>query len=185
MGVLVVAATRLELERIEGIDGVETLVCGIGPVEAALKAALALAHRGTDAVLNVGIAGARVLEPGSIVIGSEAVYSDFVDPDSAVPRIDRVEPAPALLERARAALPAAAVAPIATTARVGGGHGLCDVEAMEGFAVLRAAADAGVPALELRAISNRFDDARAAWRFDDALDALAAAVRALLENPRA
>ncbi len=37
------------------------------------------------------------------------------------------------------ALPAAVVLPIATSARVGGGHACCDVEAMEGFAVLRAA----------------------------------------------
>ena len=70
--------------------------------------------------------------------------------------------------------------PIATCARVGGGAGY-DVEAMEGFGVLRAAALAGVPAVELRAISNTVDEPdRSRWRFDDALDALAAAVERLV-----
>jgi nucleoside phosphorylase len=52
---------------------------------------------------------------------------------------------------------------------------------MEGFAVLRAAALAGVPALELRAISNAVDEPdRAQWRFDDAFAALRDAVARLL-----
>ncbi len=56
-----------------------------------------------------------------------------------------VRPDPALLAAARRALPEARVLPIGTSARVGGTSG-CDVEAMEGFAVLRAAELAGVPA---------------------------------------
>ena len=66
--------------------------------------------------------------------------------------------------------------PIATSGRVAGGSG-CDVEAMEGFGVLRACALAGVPAVELRAVSNDVGEAdRAKWRFDDALALLADAV---------
>jgi futalosine hydrolase len=58
---------------------------------------------------------------------------------------------------------------------------VCDVEAMEGFAVLRAAQLAGVPALELRAVSNAIDERdREAWRFDDAVAALADAVPRVL-----
>lgn len=177
--VLVVAATPCELELIERIGGVETLVCGVGPVEAALTCARVLGVRKPEPVVNVGIAGARTLEPGSIVLGAEAVYADFVDPGSAVARTDRQRPDPGLLERARAVLPDAAVVPIATTARVGGGHAFCEVEAMEGFSVLRAAAEAGLPALELRAISNRYDDDRAEWRLDDAFAALKVAVELL------
>jgi nucleoside phosphorylase len=64
------------------------------------------------------------------------------------------------------------VLPIGTSARVGAAAA-CDVEGMEGFAVLRACAIAGVPALELRAISNRLGEPdRARWHFDDALAAL-------------
>ena len=49
-----------------------------------------------------------------------------------------------------------------------------DVEAMEGFAVLRAAALAGVPAVEVRVISNEIAEPdRSKWRFDHALDVLA------------
>jgi futalosine hydrolase len=54
---------------------------------------------------------------------------------------------------------------------------------MEGFGVLRAAALAGVPALELRAVSNPVTEAdRDRWRVDDALDALRAALPPLLEE---
>ena len=61
--------------------------------------------------------------------------------------------------------------PIGTSARVGGGHAV-EVEAMEGFAVLRAAELAGVPALELRAVSNLVAEAdRSRWRFEDAFAA--------------
>jgi nucleoside phosphorylase len=52
---------------------------------------------------------------------------------------------------------------------------------MEGFAVLRAAAEAGVPALELRAVSNLFSSPRPEWRIDAAIAALAGAVFAVLK----
>jgi futalosine hydrolase len=175
--VLVVAATERELELVRGAD---TLVCGIGPVEAALLTARALAERSPDAVLHVGIAGARGIEPPAIVIGSESVYSDVVDTASTLERVDRAFPDPDLLERVHAALPEAHVLPIATAAKVGGGVGV-QVEAMEGFGVLRACALAGVPAVELRAISNSPDDVdRATWRFDDAFAALADAIARVL-----
>jgi nucleoside phosphorylase len=76
-------------------------------------------------------------------------------------------------------LPEAHVLPIATCGRVGGGTGF-DVEAMEGFGVLRACELAGVAAVELRAISNSPDQAdRSRWRFDEAFSALAAALQRL------
>jgi len=52
---------------------------------------------------------------------------------------------------------------------------------MEGFGVLRACMLAGVPAVELRAISNDVGEAdRAKWRFDEALALLADAVARVL-----
>ena len=55
------------------------------------------------------------------------------------------------------------------------------VEAMEGFAVLRAAALAGVPAVEVRAVSNEVAEPdRSRWRIEEALEALAAAMPRLL-----
>jgi futalosine hydrolase len=176
--ILVVAATERELA---GAAGAETLTCGIGPVEAAAVTARALAERRPDAILHVGIAGATGIDPPTLVIGSEARYCDISgDRAAQSPRVESVEPAPQLLAAARAALPDALVLPIGTTAHVGHGVG-CDVEAMEGFGVLRAAALAGVPAVEVRAISNAVGEPdRALWRFDEAFAALAAAVPRLL-----
>ena len=117
--------------------------------------------------------------PPALVLGSEAVYCDVIDPGSTLPRVERARPDAGLLERARAALPEAHVLPIATSGKVGAATGF-DVEAMEGFGVLRACELAGVPAVELRAVSNSPDEAdRTRWRFDDAFAALAAALRRL------
>ena len=174
---LVVAATERELAFVQGAD---TLCCGIGPVEAALQTALALSARRPDAVLHIGIAGARGIEPPSLVLGSESVYCDVLDPAFTLPRVERVHPDGELLAAARAALPEALVLPIATSAKVGGGA-VCDIEAMEGFGVLRAAELAGVPALELRAVSNAVAESdRGKWRIDAALAALADAVPRLI-----
>jgi nucleoside phosphorylase len=173
---LVVAATERELAL---LDGADTFCCGIGPVEAALQTARAIAERRPDAVLHVGIAGAVGIDPPALVLGSEAVYCDVIDAASTLPRIERVRPDAALLERVRGALPEAHVLPIATCGKVGGGAG-CDVEAMEGFGVLRACELAGVPAVELRAISNAPGEPdRAKWRFDEAFAALADALKRL------
>lgn len=176
--ILVVAATTRELEY---LNGVPTLVCGIGPVEAALTTAAALEERRPSALVHVGIAGAKQLPTATLVLGSEAVYCDVIDPSSTWPRVERVSADAELLAAAHRALPDAAVMPVATTGRVGGGTA-CEVEAMEGFGVLRAAEVAGVPAVELRAVSNHVgENDRARWRIDDALAALAAAVPVLVE----
>jgi futalosine hydrolase len=176
--VLVVAATARELEC---AAGARTLRCGIGPVEAAVATAGELAGRRPHALLHVGLAGARGLKAGTLVLGSAALYCD-VHADVHVPR--RVEPAPPLLHAARAALPEALVRPIGTSAAVGGSTG-CDVEAMEGFAVLRAAELAGVAAVELRAVSNEIDEPdRSSWRFEEGLAALERALPELLDALR-
>lgn len=177
--ILVVAATGRELE---GVEGVETLVCGIGPVEAAISTATALAERRPDALLHVGIAGAAELQPGTVVIGSESLYCDIVDASSTLPRVERASPAPELVEAARGALPEAEVLPITTCGRVGGA-GEVDVEAMEGFGVLRAAEAVGVPAVEVRVISNNpAETDRGLWRIDDALARLREIVPSLVEE---
>jgi futalosine hydrolase len=165
-GVLVVAATRRELVPVEGA---RTVLCGIGPVDAAVATARALAEELPTAVLHVGIAGARGLEPLTLVLGSEAIYCDAAGPFV----VARSLPDADLLARLRAAFPAARVQPIGTSARVGGSRDV-DVEAMEGFAVLRACGLAGVAAVEVRVVSNEIDEAdRSLWRFDDAFAALA------------
>jgi nucleoside phosphorylase len=173
--VLVIAATDRELA---GVGSRRALACGIGPVEAAAATARALAVDRPRAVLHVGIAGAHGFRDLELVLGSEAVYCDARVP-SPVP--SRARPDGGLLAAARRALPDARLCPIGTTAKVGGSTG-CEVEAMEGFAVLRACELAGVPALELRATVNEIDEPdRSLWRFEDGFALLAAALPDLLD----
>jgi nucleoside phosphorylase len=173
-GILLVAATESELCGYEGV------ACGIGPVEAAAATARALALEQPRAVLHVGVAGGRSLTPGALVVGAEAVY---VDLSAAIPVTDRCAPDAALLAAARSALPEAVSLPVATSAAVSGpvrAHDL-RVEGMEGFGVLRACKLAGVPAVEVRAVSNELGETdRALWMIRRALDVLADAIPRLL-----
>jgi futalosine hydrolase len=175
--ILVVAATERELA---GADGAAAVICGIGPVEAAAVTAAAIAATRPSAVLHVGIAGARRrsgLSAPALVIGSEAVYGDL----TYEPATRSVAAAAELVLAAQRALPDAPVLPIGTSGQVGGG-GL-DVEAMEGFGVLRAAELANVPAVEVRAIANEIEESdRAVWQFEEAFAAIAGATPQLLQE---
>src|SRR3972149_6057769 len=143
----------------------------------AASTARELALSSPRAVLHIGIAGARGITPGGLVVGSEAVYCDI---SAEVPVVQRVEPDGGLLASVPPAPPDALVLPIGTSASVGGSardsHRNLRVEAMEGFAVLRACALAGVPAIEVRAISNELAEGdRSRWRIGPGLQAMAAA----------
>ena len=173
---LVTAATEAELD---GAAGAARLVCGVGPVDAAARTAAELARRPIDALLHVGVAGGRAFAGTTFVVGSEAVYCDADDPRWIELRLAADE---RLVAAAARVLPGARVEPIGTSARVGGSHG-CEVEAMEGYAVLRAAALAGVPAVEVRVLANAIAEPdRARWRLPEALAALAAALPRLVEE---
>ena len=178
--ILVVAATRRELAA--PLDWRE-LCCGVGPVEAAASTAAAIAAHRPQAVLHVGIAGARAdsgLVAPAIVVGEWSTYSDLDVPEELALR--SIASSPLLLSAARRALPDARICTIGTTARVGGSLAndqgdaeTPEVEAMEGFAVLRAAQMAGVPAIEVRAISNAIEERdRSRWHFDAAFRAITA-----------
>jgi futalosine hydrolase len=174
--ILIVAATEREL------CGHAGLVCGVGPVEAAPSTAHRLAVRRPDLVLHVGIAGGSGLEAGALVVGAAAFYRDL---RAEILVVDTCEPAAELSAAARAALPEALFVPIHTTAAVSQPSSgvLLDaaVEGMEGFGVLRACALAGVPAVEVRAISNEIGEAdRSRWDVDGALASLGEALPRLL-----
>lgn len=178
--ILVVAATGRELAPSEGWL---TLVCGVGPVDAAAATAAAIAAHRPLAIIHVGIAGARRdsgIAPPALVVGSESRYADLGVPERFAPGVLR--PDPLLYDAARRALPAALGEPIATSGRVGGTSG-APVEAMEGFAVLRAAQLAGIPAVEVRAVSNEVEEAdRARWKFDEAFAAIVDATPLLVRE---
>ncbi len=113
------------------------------------------------------------------MVGREAVYCDADDPRWIELRVQADE---RLVAAAVRALPGASVDSIGTSARVGGSSG-CEIEAMEGYAVLRACALADVPAVEVRVVANEIGEPdRSRWRFDEALDALAAALPRLVEE---
>jgi futalosine hydrolase len=170
--VLLIAATERELVGLAGA------VCGIGPVDAAASTARELAQRRPAAVLHVGLAGRRGFEEPELVLGSEARYCD---PDSPLV-VSAARPDRRLLTLAQATLPDALVCPIGTSARVGGSSG-CTVEAMEGFAVLRACELAGIPAVELRVTANEIDELdRARWRLDDGIALLERTLPRLVET---
>ena len=176
--ILVVAATARELAM---SDDWVSVRCGVGPVEAAAVTAATISEHSPDMVLHVGIAGARrrlALPPGTIIIGSEAHYSDLEPDMQLAPHV--VVPLPELVVAAQRAVPHAQVLRIGTSAHVGG-TSECDVEAMEGFAVLRAAQLAGVPAIEVRAISNHIEEQdRTRWHFDEAFEAIVSCTPALV-----
>jgi futalosine hydrolase len=122
----------------------------------------------------VGVGGGRRLTPGAIVLGTEAVYSDL---ETEVPVVDRAVPDPALLAALQSAFPESISLPIATSAAVSGPTNTVThdirVEGMEGFAVLRACELAGVPAVELRVVSNDIGEGnRALWMMRRAVEVL-------------
>jgi nucleoside phosphorylase len=173
--ILVVAATEDELCEQPG------LVCGVGPVEAAVATARAIALERPAGVVNVGVAGAKGITPGRIVLGSESVYCDLA---ASIPVVQRAAPDAALLAAAEAALPNAVALAIGTTATVDGPCGAFPgvrVEGMEGFGVLRACELAGVPAVEVRAISNEIGEGdRARWQIARGIDTLRSVLPDLL-----
>ena len=178
--VLVVAATDRELAPSEGWL---VLRCGVGPVEAATTTAAALAVQRASVVLHLGIAGARRdsgLTPPAVVVGIESIYCDLGVPEAWAPH--RLVTAPDLVNAVCRVLPAASRQVIGTSARVGSTSN-CLVEAMEGFAVLRAAALAGVPAVEVRVIANDIEEAdRTKWRFFEAFATVQAVTAALVQE---
>lgn len=177
---LIVAATEGELRAAREIEGVDTLVCGVGPVDAASRVAQHLAaHDSITAVLHVGIAGCRresSHEIGDLVVGEVSVYCDARSALVA----QHASPSEAFIELLTETL-GCERASIGTSARVGGTSG-CTVEAMEGFGVIRAANLAGVPAVEVRCISNEVEESdRSRWDFAGSIDKLQQAIATIVQ----
>jgi futalosine hydrolase len=178
---------------------------GVGPAAAAAGTArlLALAEAaGTPyrAVLSVGIAGgwADAAPVGATVIGTASIAADLGadSPDGFLP-VDTLGfgsasvPVDAeLFAAVRAALPGAVTGPVLTVSTVTGTaegaralrerHPSAVAEAMEGYGVGVAAAQAGVAFVEVRTVSNPIGPRdRGAWQLGTAFEALARAGVAL------
>jgi futalosine hydrolase len=197
--ILLASAVEDELAFWKGREDVEVLVTGIGPVEASCALTAALARRRYHLVVNAGLAGAF---DGAAAIGEGVVVADdFIELDLeggaalALPpgaRIfDRAVSDATLVEQLRAegfaALHGITVARVTSSAvtasRLAQRHGV-QVESMEGFAALRAAELAGIPAIELRGISNRCGERDSSgWNFSAGLAGLQRIVEALFKLP--
>ncbi|GAA2509722.1 futalosine hydrolase [Pilimelia columellifera] len=210
MSILVVTAVAAEADAVvAGLPtsvGLTVAAVGVGPVAAAAGTArrLALAEaagRPHTAVVNAGIAGGFVgrAAVGATVIGASSVAADlgaeseegFLSLDDlgfGTPTVVTADPA--LLAALRGGLPDAVVGEILTVTTVTGTDASTAAllarrpeavaEAMEGFGAAHAAAEAGLPFVELRTISNPIGPRhRDGWQIGAALSALTAAAPAV------
>ncbi|MGA9018889.1 MAG: futalosine hydrolase [Candidatus Cybelea sp.] len=195
--ILLACAVVKELAFWQPRAGVETLVMGVGPVEAASAIAAALATGRYGLVVNAGLGGAfdDAAQIGDgVVVAKDAMEISLEDGTPLnLPRGERtVEEAhseSSLVARLRAkgfpvlrGITVARVTSTEETARRLAASHHAQVESMEGFAALRAAQRAGVPAIEVRGISNRCGARESsAWDFAAGIAGLARVSNALFE----
>jgi futalosine hydrolase len=194
--ILVICAVPQELRHWKPRPHVEMLATGVGPVEAAAATARMLAISTPEFVINAGIAGGFA---GRANVGDAfAIETDYLAelgleggaPSPALPGgsrlITQAESDASLLQRARSigarianAITVATITATRLRAEDLAERFEAEVEAMEGFSVLRCAAVAGVPAIELRGVSNVVGPRESGgWDFD----AGARAVSTLLDR---
>lgn len=205
---LIVVATAGEAARLADLHA-RVVVSGVGPVAAALATQRALAQAPARLVISAGIGGAYPgsgLRPGDLAVSSVMVQADLGawDGDGFMPlgalglsvRPDAAQDAafPAWVRAPQVAVRAgAALGPALTLSGVTGSlaqaaalevrHPGALCEGMEGAGVAHAALLAGVPALEVRGISNPVGPRdRQAWRIPEALEATRRGVLAALEE---
>ena len=199
--ILIVVATALEAARLPQLLNARVVVSGIGAVGAALATQRAILESAPRLILSAGIGGAYpwgAADVGDVVVSSELIYAGLGAEDGerllgleelgfalletpecvynvlpaapqargfahstgahlgAILTLETVTGSPRSLERLRIAYPDA----------------LC--EAMEGAGIAHAAALHGIPALEIRGISNLVLDRRDrdSWHIGAALAAL-------------
>jgi futalosine hydrolase len=181
-------------------EDVEVLPVGVGPVEAGLATARALAAKPYDAVINAGIAGGfrdRCSVGDAVVVAREDYVELGLENGSVFPLpgglelVRSVEASPGLLRPFLDGLipvivgrgvTSATVTSTTSRALVLAHRFLADVESMEGFAVLRAAQLAGVPAIEIRGVSNLVGERENnEWSFLAGAEAAVATVDAYLD----
>lgn len=198
--ILVVCAVAQELAALRARAGVDVAAVGVGPVEAAFGTARALAAAPYDAVVNAGIAGGfrDRCTVGDVVICAREDYADLgLEDGTGFPLPGGMELArqaeshPTLLAPFLAGQIPVIVGRGVTSATVTSTTARAlalayrfrsDVESMEGFAVLRAAQAAGVPAVEIRGVSNLVGErASNEWDFRAGAGAAVAATEGLLD----
>ncbi|MBV8724084.1 MAG: futalosine hydrolase [Candidatus Eremiobacteraeota bacterium] len=195
--ILVTCAVEAELDFLAPRDDVATLVTGVGPVEAACSVTAALAQRPYRLLINAGIAGAFGDTPrigDGVAVKDDSMEIGLEDgAPLALPNGERVICTARSDERLVTGLDAAGfrvvrgitvslVTATTTTARRLASELRAEIETMEGFAALRAAERCGVPAMEVRGISNRCGARQTSgWDFKAGRDGLRRILGALME----
>lgn len=207
MRVLIVTAVQVEADVIGAIENAQVIVSGIGRTNAAAATTEAIIKDGPFGhVFCAGLAGSlprSELEIGDIVVATSCVYVEegLHTPDgfqdmaglgfslgdfegNAVP-VD-----PNMLVMLDALYRTGPIATVATcsgtdeAAREVVRRTNAIAEAMEGAAVVHAAARLGIPASELRTISNTTGDRKnQRWDLSRGLSALGQAVRFAMSQP--
>ena len=197
--ILLASAVQAELDFWQPRAGVVTIVTGVGPVEASCALSTELAQRGYRLLINAGIAGtfdgAARIGDGVIVAADSIELALESGAPLALPLGIQLaaqassdsELVAQLCAKGFPALRGITVARVTSsevTARRLAHRFGAQVESMEGFAALRAAQRAGVPAIELRGISNRCGDrAASGWDFAAGVAGLQRVLDALFELP--
>jgi len=189
MDVLVIAATRAEIEPFLGLPeyqrrGLDTLITGVGMVAAALALGERLAATRYDLLLNAGVAGSfdRTIPLGDVVWVVQDTFSElgiedgdqFVDSETA-----GLAPCTFQSGYRHTAVSNLRQCKGITVNTVHGDDPAIgkiteqlspDIESMEGAAVFQAAQHFGIPALQVRAISNYVERRnKANWQLAQAI----------------
>jgi futalosine hydrolase len=206
MKILVICAVKEELGAFALPPDASLLVCGVGPVEAAIHTSRHLSQVHYDMIINMGVAGGFECRDRNIEVGSSVVvtHEHFVDlgredgsaltlPGSVglVTTVElpyhRLAQYPALqdLTTHSGSLWGASICSATITTSDTRAERLLArvpdalVESMEGFSIARAAQLFDTPCIELRGVSNRVGDrAKSGWD----LRAGIGAAHALLEQ---
>ena len=206
MNILIITAVQAEADAIGRLPGATVVAGGVGRTNAAASTTRAILQDGPfSLVISAGIAGilpGSGLDIGDVLISSECVYMEegietpdgFQDMDAMgfplgefkgnhVPvDFDVLQRCPDGFQKG----------PIATVATCSGTDDLARLvhqrtgamaEAMEGAAVVHAAALLDIPGIEIRSMSN-FTGNRASQKWDiaKALEALRPAIKSLLSS---
>ncbi len=166
---LLLFATDLEAAAVSSLcSGVQTAVCGVGAVDAAVGVIEILERYKPTAVVLCGIAGAydKTLKVGDVV-------SVVTEQTATLP--------PVYINKYHATLSLPLPEVVSNTVMAVGAEPCgAKVENMEGAAVFTLCHHYGVPCAEIRAISNYVDDAREQWDIPTALASLAKTIQAIL-----
>ncbi|MBV8374196.1 MAG: hypothetical protein JO302_01695 [Candidatus Eremiobacteraeota bacterium] len=178
--ILLTCAVRNELAFWKARKDVELLVTGVGPVEAACSISHALAQQRYRLLVNAGIGGAfdGAAQIGDgVVVAHDALELDLesgnpLELPNSETVVDRAYSDPKLVAAVQglgfavlAGITVTRVTASEETARRLAADG-ARTESMEGFAALRSAERAGIPAIELRGIANRVGAReRSDWNF--------------------